>query len=85
MQTRSSGHVEPAATEKVQVGGGGLARGTKNEAVARGRTRTGKLFTRQSRGNYSSLAELRRAHKKIFSMDPSFCLLGECITVKTKK
>ena len=74
----AGGSVEPF-TDKVQASVG-LARGKrqlKDESTDRGRTRAGTLFTRESRGNYSSMADLRRAHRKIFSLEPTFCLLGE--------
>jgi hypothetical protein len=49
----------------------------EEEELARGRTRSGTLFTRQSRGHYSSLATLKKVHHKIFSLNSTFCLVGE--------
>lgn len=85
VRTRSQEEQEPPlAAEKVRGDGGGVARRSKEgrgawaepEDLARGRTRSGALFTRQSRGHYASVAELKRAHPKVFSPEPSFYVVG---------
>ena len=46
---------------------------------ARAETRGGTLFRRENRGHYSTLVDLKRSHKKIFSMDPSCYLIEVCV------
>ena len=56
-------------------------RGAKFEEEAgevdRGTTRSGALFTRQSRGHYESMSVLRKVHKKLFLLEPTFYIIGE--------
>lgn len=44
---------------------------------ARGRLRSGRLFTRDKRGYYKTEKELAAAHPTVFSMVPSLGLMGE--------
>jgi hypothetical protein len=43
--------------------------------LVRGATRAGKEF-RKGRGNYSSLALLKRSHARVFDPSPSLALIG---------
>jgi hypothetical protein len=51
--------------------------GEEEEEVPRGRTRSGAIFTRQSRGHYDSLAALKKVHYKLFLLEPTFYMVGE--------
>jgi hypothetical protein len=48
------------------------------DSGVRGETRSEAPFRRTSRGNYASLAALKKAHQRIFSLEPLFVLGGEC-------
>jgi hypothetical protein len=77
--TRSKGPPAAAAAddddERPRRGKAGRSSAAAEEDIARGRTRGGRLFTRQSRGHYDTLAQVRKAHPKLFSMEPSFYLV----------
>jgi hypothetical protein len=88
MFTRSKGPAAAAAAdddEQQQQPRRGKAGRTVAEAeesdLARGRTRGGKLFTRQSRGHYATLTQLRKAHPKLFSLEPSFYLVEVSVDI----
>ena len=45
--------------------------------MVRGETRSKSTFRRIARGNYTSLASLKRAHQRIFSLEPVLAVCGE--------
>jgi len=77
MYTRSQGGLvtEPASSSSSRGKKTGGVDG--GDELVRGETRSKTAFRRTSRGNYDSLAALRRAHQKVFSLEPLFVMCGE--------
>jgi hypothetical protein len=49
----------------------------EEEDLVRGATRSGDTLRGISKRDYGSLAELKRAHARVFSLEPSFYLAGD--------
>ena len=52
-------------------------RNDMEEDLVRGTTRSGDTLRGISKRDYGSLAELKRAHARVFSLEPSFYLAGD--------
>ena len=71
METRAASVRKPPPSS----GKRGLA--VEEEEFDRGKTRSGAVFTRQSRGHYESIDILKKVHKKLFLLEPTFYLIGK--------
>ena len=47
------------------------------EEFARTTTRSGKLYSRLSRGHFATMSMLKKVHWKLFSMEPTMYIVGE--------